>query len=107
MLAVALPEGVGEYDEVSSDDKPRGMYYMASNDIAKSLAAEDHIYDTPCSDDVQNCGPIYCSPSADETKLYEEFEGKKFRKLFRKELQLVLLVHVSSMYSLSWILKKI
>jgi len=71
---------------------------MTSNDIAKSLAAEDHIYDTPCSDDVQNCGPIYCSPSDNETKLYEEFEGKKFQTLFRKELKLVLLAHVTLHY---------
>ncbi|XP_065899232.1 uncharacterized protein [Dysidea avara] len=86
MLAVALPEVPDAYDEVVSYDKSRGIYYMSSQDVANSLQTEEQIYDTPCNNK-QDYGPIYCSPSDDETKLYQEFEGKKFQKLCHKEIK--------------------
>ena len=92
MLAVALPEVPDAYDEVVSYDKSRGIYYMSSQDVAKSLQTEKQIYGTPCNNK-QDYGPIYCSPSDDETKLYQEFEGKKFQNLCHKEMKLVVLVY--------------
>ncbi|XP_065899217.1 uncharacterized protein [Dysidea avara] len=86
MLAVALPEVPDAYDEVVSYDKSRGIYYMSSQDVAKSLQTEKQIYGTPCNNK-QDYGPIYCSPSDDETKLYQEFEGKKFQNLCHKEMK--------------------
>ncbi|XP_065900392.1 uncharacterized protein [Dysidea avara] len=86
MIAVALPEVPDAHDEVVSYDKSRGIYYMSSQDVAKSLQTEEQIYDTPCNNK-QDYGPIYCSPSDDETKLYQDFEGKKFQKLSHKEIK--------------------
>jgi len=44
------------------------------------------IYETPCEGE-ETTGPIYCAPPSDEQKIYEEFEGKRFRKLHRKEIR--------------------
>ena len=101
MLAVALPEVPDAYDEVVSYDKSRGLYYMSSQDVAKSLQTEEQIYDTPCNNK-QYYGPIYCSPSDDETKLYQEFEGKKFQKLCHKEIKLVVLVYCTPRCHHGW-----
>ena len=54
-------------------------------EMAESIEAEQQIYETPSEID-QSIGPIYCVPSTDEQKIYEEFEGKRFRKLYHKEL---------------------
>ena len=63
---------------------------VSPDEMAKSMKAEQQIYETPYEDE-QNYGPIYSAPSSDEQKLYEEFEGKRFRKLYQGELKFVLL----------------
>jgi len=55
------------------------------NKIAVSLKTEQNIYETPLEDE-ENYGPIYQKPPSDEGKIYEEFEGKKLRKLFHNEI---------------------
>jgi len=75
------------YDDVISYDKSKGIYYMSPNEIAKSLQTEETTYDTPCKHK-EDCGPVYCVPADDEKKIYEEFAGKKFRKLLQKEIKL-------------------
>ena len=56
-------------------------------EMARSLEEEEVIYSTPCEDE-GNSGPIYCEPPCDEHKIYAEFEGKRFRKLYHKEIWL-------------------
>ena len=53
--------------------------------IVVSLKTEQNIYETPLEDE-ENYGPIYQKPPSDEGKIYEEFEGKKLRKLFHNEI---------------------
>ena len=60
---------------------PRSPTY----EMAESIEAEQMIYDTPCEGE-ESIGPIYSAPSSDEKKIYEEFEGKKFRKLHNNDL---------------------
>ena len=50
------------------------------------MEAEQQIYETPYEDE-ENYGPIYSAPSSDEQKIYEEFEGKRFRKLYHIEIR--------------------
>jgi len=54
-------------------------------EMAESLEAEQMIYETPCEGE-ETTGPVYCAPPSDEQKIYEEFEGKRFRKLYHKEI---------------------
>ena len=54
-------------------------------EITESLEAEKKIYETPCEGE-ESIGPVYCVPPPDEQKIYEEFEGKRFRKIHHKEL---------------------
>ena len=63
---------------------------VSPDEMVKSMEAEQQIYETPYEDE-ENYGPIYSAPSSDEQKLYEEFEGKRFRKLYQGELKFVLL----------------
>ena len=60
------------------------MKYSSPYAIAESIEAEQQIYETPCED--EPAGPVYCKPPSDELKIYEEFEGKRFRKVFHKEI---------------------
>ena len=60
-----------------------------SQDITKSLEDEEEIYNTPYEDE-QSYGPVYSEPPCDERKIYAEFEGKRFRKLYHKEIWLVI-----------------
>ena len=69
-----------------SDELPAVSPY----EMAESMEAEQQIYETPYEDE-ENYGPIYSTPSSDEQKIYEEFEGKRFRKLYQRELKFVLL----------------
>jgi len=65
---------------------------LLSQDMAKSMEKkEQEIYETSCEDE-GNYGPVYCKPPSDEQKIYEEFEGKRFRKLYHKEIWLVKLI---------------
>ena len=66
-------------------------YEVASpppQDIARAIEKEEEIYNTPCENE-GNYGPVYCEPPSNEHKIYEEFEGKRFRKLHHKEIRLV------------------
>ena len=45
------------------------------------------IYSTPCEDE-GSYGPTYCEFPCDELKIYEEFEGKRFHKLYHKGIWL-------------------
>ena len=63
---------------------------VSPDEMAESMKAEQQIYETPYEDE-ENYGPVYSVPSSDEQKIYEEFEGKRFRKLYQGELKFVLL----------------
>ena len=68
-------------------DHPNNLYEAPSAspyEMVESLEAEQQIYDTPCEGE-ESIGPIYHEPSSDEQKIYEEFEGKRFRKLCHEE----------------------
>ena len=56
-------------------------------EITKSIEEEAVIYSTPYEDEGTH-GPIYCEPPREEHKIYAEFEGKRFRKLYHKEIWL-------------------
>ena len=60
-------------------------YEVPSQALAKSIEEEEEIYNTPYEVE-GNYGPVYCEPPNDEQKIYAEFEGKKFRKLYHKEI---------------------
>ena len=90
LLTIALAGMDDTYDDIVSYDKSKGIYYMSANEIAKSLQKEENIYETPYKHK-EDCGPVYCVPADDEKNIYEEFAGKKFRKLLHKEIKLVFL----------------
>jgi len=92
LIAIALSDVDIIYDVVNYDNV-KGIYYMSSNDIAKSQQTEESIYDTPYSN-IEDCGPIYSMPADNERKIYEEFAGKRFRKLLHKGIKLVFLPSV-------------
>ena len=54
--------------------------------IAPHQKAEQLIYDTPFEDE-DSYGPIYYEPPLKLNKIYEEFEGKRFRKLYHHEIR--------------------
>ena len=62
-----------------------GPYAIAN---CTSLEAEQLIYDTPFEDE-DSYGPIYYEPPLKLNKIYEEFEGKRFRKLYHHEIRFV------------------
>ena len=75
---------------------PSSSYELPSispYELAESLETEQQIYETPYEDE-ENYGPIYSVPSSDEQKIYEEFERKRFRKLYHRELRYVLVINV-------------
>ena len=77
---------------------PASSYELPSvspYELAESMEAEQQIYETLYEDE-GNYGPIYSTPSSDEQKICEEFEGKKFCKLYQKELKFVLAYYCSS-----------
>jgi len=91
LIAIALPDmSVVNNDYSSNFDKVKGIYHMSPNDVDKSLQTEEGIYDIPYSHK-GDCGPIYSVPANTVKKIYEEFAGKRFRKLLRKEIELVYL----------------
>ena len=53
--------------------------------MAELIEAEERIYYTLCEDE-EDIGPVYSEPSRDEKNVYEEFEGKRFSKLYHKEI---------------------
>ena len=64
------------YDEITS---------LSSYEMAESVKAEEQIYYTLCEDE-ESTGPAYCVPSSDEQTIYEEYEGKRFHKLYQKDI---------------------
>ena len=63
-----------------------GVSSPPPQEIASSIEKEEEIYNTPYEDE-GNYGPVYCEPPSDEQKIYAEFEGKRFRKLYHREIQ--------------------
>ncbi|XP_065899406.1 ephrin type-A receptor 4-like isoform X2 [Dysidea avara] len=55
-------------------------------ELAQSMEQEKSIYETVTFDN-KDYGPAYQKPPFEEKKIYEEFEGKIFRKLLRKEVK--------------------
>ena len=47
---------------------------------------EQKIYETPCEND-GHYGPIYTEPPKAVEKIYETFEGKRFRKLHHQSIR--------------------
>ena len=71
-------ESLVDWHEVSS---------LSSQDMPRSIEEEEGIYSTPCEDE-ETFGPIYCEPPCDEHKIYAQFEGEKFNKIYREEIWL-------------------
>ena len=72
--AVSSMEGVHEYATPYSD--------------AVQMEDEQKIYETPCEDD-GDYGPIYTEPPKAVEKIYETFEGKRFHKLYHRNIKYV------------------
>ena len=74
---------------ISAQPDPANNTYdvpdVSQYEMAESIEAEKKIYETPCEGE-ESIGPIYCVPPTDEQKIYEEFEGKRFRKIHHEEL---------------------
>ena len=70
--AVSSIEEVYEYATPYSDDV--------------QMEDEQIIYETPCEDD-GDYGPIYTEPPKVVEKIYETFEGKRFRKLYHHDVR--------------------
>jgi len=54
-------------------------------EMAESIKAEEQMYHTLCEDE-ENIGPAYSTPASDEQTIYEEYEGKRFHKLYHKDI---------------------
>ena len=54
------------------------LYDRLSVKAAEPVQAKEHAYYT--------LSPSYCAPSSDEQKVFEEFEGKRFNKLYHKDI---------------------
>ena len=54
------------------------LYDRLSAKAAETVQAKERTYYTLC--------PAYCTPSSDEQKIFEEFEGKRFNKLYHKDI---------------------
>ena len=58
---------------------------LSPQEIARSIEKEEKIYNTPYEDE-GDYGPVYCQPPSDELEIYAEFEEKKFRKIYHREI---------------------
>ena len=67
---------------VTMDNNPLSV---APYEMAVTMETEQHIYETPCEDE-EDYDQIYQRPPSDEQKIYEEFEGKRMRKLLHNEI---------------------
>ena len=66
-----------------------GVYeYATPYSDAVQMEDEQKIYETPCEDD-GDYGPIYTEPPKAVEKIYETFEGKRFRKLYHRNIKYV------------------
>ena len=83
------PQMHAQYEAPSNAQPYIENMYEAPNaapyEMVESIESEQQVYETPCEGE-QSIGPVYCAPSSDEKKIYEEFEGKRFRKLYSEEL---------------------
>jgi len=61
-------------------------YVTEQESNSSQIEDEENIYETPC-EDVGNCGPIYTEPPREVEKIYETFEGKRFRKLLHQNIR--------------------
>ena len=90
MLEVALSNMEAVYEMASPQYAlPVCAYEMSEISpyaIANSLEAEQEIYETPFEDE-DSYGPIYYEPPSNLQKIYEEFEGKRFRKLYHHQIR--------------------
>ena len=62
------------------------MKYQVFHLLSQWRQNNRYVYETPYEDE-ENYGPIYSAPSSDEQKIYEEFEGKRFRKLHHTKIR--------------------
>ena len=60
--------------------------YAIQHNDGNQMEDEHKIYKTPCEDD-GNYGPIYTEPPSEVEKIYETFEGKRFRKLYHQNIR--------------------
>ena len=83
-IAIPLP-----YEVPLSLSRSNAGHYEVGDpsayEVAESTEVEQQIYETPCENE-ENVGPAYCKPPSDEKKIYEEFEGKRFRKVFHRDI---------------------
>ncbi|XP_065904641.1 uncharacterized protein [Dysidea avara] len=82
ILNTTLPNTDGKYERLS----PIEAYKIAPEELTKSMEMEQQVYATPCKH--VDCGAVYCQPSNNEQKIYEEFEGKRFCKVFHEEIEI-------------------
>ena len=60
--------------------------YVEHHNDDDQMEDEQKIYETPCEDD-GDYGPIYTEPPTAVEKIYETFEGKRFRKLYHQNIR--------------------
>ena len=60
--------------------------YAKHHNDGDQMEDEQKIYETPCEDD-GDYGPIYIEPPTTVEKIYETFEGKRFRKLYHQNIR--------------------
>ena len=72
-------------EEPVSVDNLHEVTSLSPHEMAESIKAEEQIYYTLCEDE-ETIGPAYCVPSSDEQTIYEEYEGKRFHKLYHKDI---------------------
>ena len=60
--------------------------YAAMQHSEAAQIEEEQIYETPSEDD-DDYGPIYTEPPMEVEKIYEKFEGKRFRKLYHQNIR--------------------
>ena len=70
-------------ETVSSMEEVYAYAVRQSNTV--QVEDEQKIYDTPYEDD--DCGPIYTKPPKVVEKIYETFEGRRFRKLYHQSIR--------------------
>ena len=86
-------------DQATSNMEEVYTYVTEHDNNSSHTEDEEKIYETPCKDD-GNYGPIYTEPPREVEKIYETFEGKRFRKLFHKHIRYLLLcISIKQKYS--------
>ena len=79
-------------DKVASASPPKMNQSAKAQNVYTEVYNDGGNYNNVCSalyNDKGNYGPLYCEPSSDEQKIYEEFEEKMFCKLHHSEIRLV------------------